>query len=227
MSGLEIGGMVGLVLLAQAVAVSLVVLSRKVAEPPAARSTPHQEVLCAAGSPDQSTAPVGGQPSKLDHAASLVRRLVEIRSGGTEVDSPFATASPLKITDEDMMLVGSDQGTAQRNHPAVDLFELYEGRWFAAAKRLDPRYAGHNYHGERRKDGTLKIETLYVSLPKSKYQAAPEEVVWHMMRVLELRAQGVPVEERVRIMATEARSTPWAAAAATEGVMPGAPGGGR
>jgi hypothetical protein len=145
--------------------------------------------------------------------ASLTRRILRYRTAGSGQDGIHTLSSP-KIDDLDYALMGADNSCARENFPDVsegahDGFRQLQ--WFAIKKgtELSKRSFG-NSHGSSDDGGkTYFTETALLDIPKEQYQAAPEEVVWHHLRVTELRKQGVERADRIRMMTDERKSKPW------------------
>lgn len=135
-------------------------------------------------------------------------RLVQIRGSGSASDGLHTIMQSVKINDDDYLLMGCDNSSAARNFPNVDSDTREEGRWFSGATNLTDKHFG-NSHGNIRKDGTVEIESFYTSLPRKEYQASPEEVAWHYVRVKQLRAEGMPTDKRISTMTAEAKDKPW------------------
>jgi len=53
------------------------------------------------------------------------------------------------------------------------------------------------------------VDAFLTQVPKKQYQATPEEVAWHYVRLKELKAKGMPMEVRVQTMREEAKAKPW------------------
>ncbi len=134
----------------------------------------------------------------------LTHRIVELRNGGSDGDGINVLQSPIKVSEDDYFLMGCDNSCAIRNNPTVPREEISENRWMSAAPDLPRKCAGYNYHS-----GPDGIETFLNDCTVKKYQSFPEEVAWHYIRVKELRAQGMEVEERVETMTKEAKTKPW------------------
>lgn len=136
-------------------------------------------------------------------------RIAEIRGSGARDDGIHTIMQAVKISRDDYFLMGCDNSSARRNYPHLSYEERTEGRWFAGAADLTDKEAGGNSHGTYRRDGTIEIESFYTTLPKRQYQASPEEVAWHYVRLIELRQQNVPQPDRVATMNEEAKARPW------------------
>lgn len=134
-------------------------------------------------------------------------RITEIRAGGSSEDGINLLTSSLKISEDDYLLMGCDNSCATRNFPDVAREEREEGRWFAGGDDLKDRF--YNAHLTERTDGTWAVEAFYTTLPREPYRASAEEVAWHYVRVKQLRAEGMPVEQRIATMNAEAKGRPW------------------
>ena len=146
---------------------------------------------------------------KLFASKTRADRIAEIRGGGSSTDGAWMLLDPLKISEDDYFLMGCDCSCTRRNFPNVPGHERMEGRWFAGADDLPQRCAGHNFHGSTPKDGRMRIDSFYTTLPRAAYRASPQEVEWHYNRVRELRAANVPQNERMATMTAEAKGKPW------------------
>ena len=146
------------------------------------------------------------EPRGLD----LVERVVSYRGGGSENNGIHMLFEKTGVDDLDWDLMGADNSTAQVN-TGLSFEEYSEGRWFKIADGSALAKNNHfgNSHGYRSKTGEDITESAYMCIPKPQYQADPVEVVWHHLRVAELRAENVPQEDRVRIMTAERAASPW------------------
>lgn len=137
-------------------------------------------------------------------------RIAALRGGGGGTqDSILLLSLPVKISEDDYLLMGCDNATAERNFPNVPERERMESQWFAGAPDLSKSSVGSNYHASRRRDGTWEFEAFIAGLPRKQFQVSPEEVAWHYLRVKELRSQKMPVEQRIETMNREAKEKPW------------------
>lgn len=143
-----------------------------------------------------------------DDLHRLAERVKELRSTGTKTDGPLAAVQTVKINDNDYMLMGADNSCANRNFPDVSRAEREEGLWFAGSEDLTADFANAHLTKDE-KTGKLVVDCFYATRPRKEYQASPEEVAWHLLRVLELRKAGKPLEERMELMRTEAKTKPW------------------
>jgi hypothetical protein len=139
----------------------------------------------------------------------IVNRINEIRNAGSNANSFDLLTSPVKISANDYLLMGCDNSSARRNYPHLSRSEREQGVWYAGADDLPEIAAGHNLSGQVRDDGTIKIDSFYTNMPRPEFQAAPEEVAWHYTRIVDLRAQGMPQEQRIETMTREAKTKPW------------------
>lgn len=139
----------------------------------------------------------------------LVARVLRYRGAGSSVDG-IHTLHGLQIDDLDYALMGADNSCARINNPAAH-GGFRQLQWFAIKKgsELSKRSFG-NSHGSSDDGGkTFYTETALLDIPRREYQSAPEEVVWHHRRVVELRKLGVEQAERVRTMDEERKTKPW------------------
>lgn len=143
----------------------------------------------------------------------IAERVRVIRSAGAGSDGIHMLRIPVKIGEDDYLLMGCDNSSAKRNHPDVPRANREEGRWFAGASDLKPRFG--NMHGTIGRDGVERVDSFYTTLPRPEYQADPLEVAWHYIRVKQLRALGMPEAERIATMTAEAKNKPWANPART------------
>lgn len=151
---------------------------------------------------------VGAEEFRRSSLQRLAARVRAIRGAGSSTDGLHTLSLPVKITEADYWLMGSDNSSAARNFPDISRKEREEQRWFAAARGWNP--PSWNSHGISEDGGkTYHVETFLTSLPRSQYQATPEEVAWHAIRVKELRAAQMPIEQRVKTMTREAKEQPW------------------
>jgi hypothetical protein len=151
---------------------------------------------------------------KRNNLTELANRVRKIRGTGSVSDGIHTMSQAVKINNDDFYLMACDNSSARRNHPNTTYLERSRQRWFTGARSLtgarpwDPPSAkpgvSLNYHstGDH-------IESFVAETPKRKYQAPAEEVVWHCIRVVELRKQGVPRDQRIKIMTKEAKTKPW------------------
>lgn len=143
-------------------------------------------------------------------ARTLEQRILAYRTAGSDVDG-LRTLSLRPIDDLDYRLMGADNSAAAANHPTVGPRELRQFLLFAIDQNseLSKRQFG-NSHGISHDGGkTFRTETALLDIPKLEYQASPEEVVWQLHRVDELRAQDMPQAERMRVMTAERAEKPW------------------
>lgn len=163
-------------------------------------------LLCGVGLGLLSPSTTGGSVKSTlkQHAA----RIAEIRRGGSPEDGAHLLSDPLKISEDDYLLMGCDNSSAARNFPDVPQAEREEERWYAGGDDLKgDRF--FNVHLTQRAGGSWGVDAFYTTRPRSQYQASPEEVAWHYIRVKQLRAQGMPVEQRMKTMGEEAKAKPW------------------
>jgi hypothetical protein len=153
----------------------------------------------------------------LDSQSDLIRRVLRYRRSGFIVDG-IHTLQGFQIDDVDYSLMGADNSCSEINHPEIGQDSDEKGfrqlLWFAIKKgtEISKRSFG-NSHGSSDDGGkTYYTETAMLDIPKRQYQSSPEEVVWHHLRVNELRKKGVKQPERVYIMSKERKSKPWARA---------------
>jgi hypothetical protein len=136
--------------------------------------------------------------SKASVFRQKANRIVQLRAHNTPVSK------------DDYLLMGCDNSCARRNHPQVPEDELREFIWMAGGEDLSEREAGYNAEATQdAKTGKWHIDRFLNDCTKSKYQASPEEVAWHYLRVVELRAKGIPRDERIATMTAEAKGKPW------------------
>lgn len=137
----------------------------------------------------------------------LIKRIQKIRQSGSCNDG-IHTMRQTPISQDDYFLMECDCSSAKRNYPDISHEERTEGRWFTGGNDLDgSRF--WNSHSTKRDDGTWHVDSFYRDLPKIEYQSTPQEVVWHYMRVKELRISGISNETRLEIMSEEAKQKPW------------------
>lgn len=138
----------------------------------------------------------------------LVLRVQEIRQTGSPTNGIHLLSARVQINEDDYFLMGCDISSARRNHPEVKNYEsLAGGKWFAGSPDLNSQHAPNGSFTEV--GGKWRVDAFYTSLTRPEYQASPQEVAWHYLRVKELRAQNIPVSHRVAIMNGEAKSKPW------------------
>lgn len=138
---------------------------------------------------------------------NLITRINRYRGAGHAQDG-LHTLQGYQVDDLDYALMGADCSCARIANGGKD---ATTGEWFAIQKGTKlSRMSIGNSHG-RSDDGgkTYYNENGYLSIPRPEFQVSPEEVVWHHVRVTELRGQGVEQPERVRIMTEERASKPW------------------
>lgn len=141
---------------------------------------------------------------------SLVDRIKSYRACGSAADGIHVLYEH-KIDKLDYALMGSDNSCAEINNPSVSREQLADGRWFACKEKewMASECPSHNSHSRGTDRDHLYVESFYAAIPHRKYQSTPEEVVWHYKRVMALRKNGTPQQERVRIMTQERASKPW------------------
>jgi len=111
-------------------------------------------------------------------------RIAEIRQGGWEKEGVHMIYAPVKISADDYFLMGCDNSSAQRDHPELSPEEREESFWFAGGDDLtSSKINSGNYEATKNSDGSWHVDSFYTTLPKPEYQASPEEVAWHYVRV--------------------------------------------
>jgi hypothetical protein len=138
----------------------------------------------------------------------VARRVLELRGSGSGADGLHVLRQPVRVSQDDYLIMGCDNSCAQRNHPDVPRKEIVEWVWMNGSPDLKDGHFG-NSHGLIRKDGTVEIESFLTDRPKPEYQASPEEVEWHYYRFQELKKQGMPQPERIATLKAEAALKPW------------------
>jgi hypothetical protein len=143
---------------------------------------------------------------------SLLERVRRYRSGGHAADGIHMLRS-YQIDDLDYQLMGADNSCARIAFGP----EASTGEWFAINPRSDlAREHFGNSHGTSYDGGkTFLTESAYMEVPRADCRVPTEEVVWHHLRVTELRKQGVEQPKRVEMMTAERASKPWATASLT------------
>ncbi len=137
----------------------------------------------------------------------LADRVVAIRQNGQGGDSFSILKAPVRITEDDYFLMGCDNSSTIREHPDRRREELTTQRWYRGAPDL--KRHSWNSHETQRPDGSWEVDSFLTEVPNPQFYVAPEEVAWHYLRVVELRNQGVPIEERKQILKAEAVGKPW------------------
>lgn len=138
-------------------------------------------------------------------------RIVAYRTQGSTDDGVHVVVSAHRLDDLDFTLMRADISCSKKRHPAIPDSELIEGRWYTIEKNSElAKREFLNSHGSSDDGGTsFYNETAFLGLPRSEYQVSPEEVVWHKLRVDQLRTLGVPLEERLHVLAAERALSPW------------------
>ncbi len=120
------------------------------------------------------------------------------------------TAFSYKVDDLDYQLMGADNSCARI---AFGEEQSRSGAWFAIdphsklAQKPFGNSEGTSYDGGK----TFITESAYLAVPKPECRVSPEEVVWHHLRVVALKAAGIDQPERMRLMTEERQSKPWLA----------------
>lgn len=146
-----------------------------------------------------------GQGDAPETPSSLAQRVIAYRKGGST--SPMAAVSTghVTITKRDYELMGADNSCARIAAGDRQVDEGYVAQaWFT----ISPGWKDHPWFPNSTYIDDV-IESALLSIPLPEYQVTPEEVVWHLLRVEELRRQSVPQEERMRRMNEERKSKPW------------------
>ena len=139
----------------------------------------------------------------------LAERIKLLRNAGLSSNSSAILTSDIKVSENDYLLMGSDNSCARRNFPDIPQEELYDFFWFAGDSDLSEEAAGYNATFTQSKDGKWLVDSFRTNLPKPQYQASPEEVAWHYMRLKELRQKDVPRDQRIKSMQAESYNKPW------------------
>jgi len=145
-----------------------------------------------------------------------VKRIQEIRqnvdpTGAVDARSLTLAASlgGIAISEHDYLLMGCDVSSTKRNYPGISHQQLLQPVSFAGDGTLKvDDLKDFNYTSTQR-GGVWYVDTVDTGIPKLQYQASPQEVAWHCMRVMQLRAQGMEVDDRIRTMTEEAKTKPW------------------
>lgn len=131
-------------------------------------------------------------------------RIGQIFGGPSSDDSRAAFLGGIAISEADYALIGAANSCAERNNPGIRGEALVEGHWFAGGDDLDISHAGWNCHttGNR-------VDSFFTGIPRPQYRPTPEEVAWHSLRVPELKAGGLSVDQRIAVLTAEAQTKPW------------------
>ena len=140
----------------------------------------------------------------------LVDRVRRYRAAGSLADGPHLLFDAVKIDATDYALMGADNSCARIKSDEAPPEHHSENRWFAIARSWTDAPYFYNHHGASEDGGkTFYIESALLSVPRAEYQASPEEVVWHYLRVRELTEQGVEQARRIEVMTGERAARPW------------------
>lgn len=141
------------------------------------------------------------------HRDRLIGRVHRYRGIGSSSAGLQMLSAP-QIDDLDYALQGADISCARVNFPKER--EPTTGDWFAIKKgsKLSKKSLG-NSHGSTDIWGRDCNEDGFLSIPKRQFQVSAQEVVWHHLRVKELREQGISQPSRILVMIEERKSRPW------------------
>jgi hypothetical protein len=134
--------------------------------------------------------------------SQLAARVTRYRNTGAS-SGGLSVAFSYAVDDLDYKLMAADNSSAKAwqritGNPKGE--DVTIGRWYSI-KRGSDLSKRNDFGNSEGTDGYT--ESAYMSVVNPKYYRSPEEVVWHRLRVNELKKKGMSETERMHLMDSE------------------------